>query len=251
MCRIIGFLSGFNNIENGEMVYRICENISCKNLRVCLVDLHFGMNISSTMFKVNKSVDLKEYLIGKLDSNSILNKVSENLFYVKSNCFSFNYEASMDLINYFIQEISEKFDFIILDFTFNNLKYNIIFQIPHEIFIFCSDREIEIRNTSKIISYLRLYSNILSIKLIIYNARVFLSQKKRCLNAFEIGSVLKVDIILVIPKFLNIKSKINLVKMKKLLNDLTDNILLSKSILNNYSKKYCNLIDKLRFFKYE
>ena len=113
MCRVIGFVSVDNFYEKSKVVFQISKHLSNEGNRVCLFDSYFGMNKLSVFAGENKGVDLKEYITGRFGTLSVLNKINSNLFYVKTNNLSFDYNSHINLIQFFISEISERFDFIL------------------------------------------------------------------------------------------------------------------------------------------
>lgn len=249
MCRIIGFVSVDDFYEKSKVVFQISKYLSNEGSRVCLFDSYFGMNKLSVLADDNKGVDLKEYITGRVGTLGVLNKINSSLFYVKTNNLSFDYNSHINLIQFFISEISEKFDYILIDIGCNNMGNNSIFNVLSEIIILVSDEEVVIRNTSKMITYLKQFSNIYDFKMVLNNARIFMAHKNKCLRYNDISLILKVETLYVIPKFFNLKKlrwkKENSIKI------LSKKLIAGELFNKEFYKHNLNFINKLRYYKYE
>ena len=100
MCRIISFVSASGGIGKTTLLFHAANELS-KKYKVCVFDSYFSMNDLSERYLGNVSYDLKDYLIGKLGTFNVLNKVKNNLFVVKTN-ERFDYLKHGELIKFFI-----------------------------------------------------------------------------------------------------------------------------------------------------
>ncbi len=258
MCRIIGFLSSRGGIGKTEIVFNVSKEISKMGQSVCVIDSYFNINNLSLKFERGDSVDLCGYLSGRFSMSAVLNKYSRNLYFIKTNAVNFDYYAMLKLIRYFINEIKEKFDYIVIDLNnFDRRIYEGLITVISEAYIISDDDEVSIKNLYKILNGLKLIKSVLSVKVILNKLRVIKSLKGKCFKEKEIEEILKFDIFFSIPKVYKNKSKVFL-KNENILNKyyklLSYNIITNKNIKFDIYKNYKGLFGcfrKLRYFKYE
>ena len=257
MGRVILFLSAFGGVGKTSLIYRVSQNISSMGIKVCDVDLNFRFNHLSNLFNYNDEIDLKKYLYGTYGTFEVLNKVNDYLYYVKTD-LNFEYEKHIDLICYHISEIKSKFDYIFVDTNAtNDYILNPILSTVDEVFIICTDVEIDIFRTQKIVKKLSKFKNINNVKLILNKVRIVHSIKEKCLNEKDINEILKTDIIFVVKKFYKNNHFLNAENKKfnpKILKNLSYSIITNKRQGYCIQKEYFGIIGwlkKIREYKYE
>lgn len=255
MCRIISFLSAKGGVGKSSIIFELSKELSHKNYKVCVLDSYFNMNSLSCKYEKNNGVDLKEYLVGSTRALETINKFSDNLYYVKTNQITYDYISVSKLIKFFIYEISKKFDYILLDVNcFNDEILSLMLESSNEAIIVLNDNSDVIRNTTKLIQKVYLYSQIKNINLVINQARVALELGGKALGEREIKDILKQEILFVFPKFYN--GNIFNQNFKKVTNK---NFIqkFCKSVVDNcreyidYAKSYHGLLGSLRRKFYE
>ena len=255
MSRIIGFLSVDNFYDKSKIVYNVSSLIAMRGYRVCVFDSYFRMNNVSLMFEKNQGNDLKEYISGRLGTNSVLNYVNSNLAYVKTNIANYDYESHINLIEYFFNEIVQYFDFVFIDLNLYNKEINILLNNINEVIMVLEDDNISIRNSSKVLTKLKMFKNIHNVKFILNNAKIISAYKKKCLRVDEICDILKIEVIGVFSKICN-RRRISL-KLKKIkrigFNNLVKKII-NQDFNNNHficNKFFLKWFNRLRYYKYE
>ena len=256
MCRVISFVSASGGVGKSSLIYHVANEISIK-YKVCVLDSYFSINDLSIKFLNDDGVDFKEYLIGKLGSKNVLNKMKNNLYVVKSND-RFDYLKHSELIKFFISEISMDFDYVLIDVNSFDLRIlTLMIEASNEIIFICTDDEMCIRNTSKMLSYIKNFDSIKSIKYILNKARIIHSIKNKCFNLNDISEVLKIEAISLIPKFYYNNHKFINKRMRKssiYIKKLSYAIITNKLTFVDEYKKYkgvLGLIKRIRCFKYE
>lgn len=258
MCRVIGFLSSCGGVGKTEIVFNVSKEISKNGQSVCVIDSYFNINSLSLKFEKSDSVDLCGYLTGRYSISAVLNKYSRNLYFVKTNILNFDYYSALKLISHFINEIKEKFDYILIDLNnFDRGIYEELITVISEAYIISDDDEVSIKNLYKIINGLKSIKSVLSVNVILNKLRVIKSLKGKCFKEKEIEEILKCDIFFSIPKVYKNKSKIFLKNENVLYRYyrlLSYNIITNKNIKFDIYKNYKGLFGyfkKLRYFKYE
>lgn len=258
MCRVISFVSVKGGIGKTSIIYEVSKVLSEKDLKVCVFDAYFNINNLSNLYNERNSNDLKEYILGRLGTYNVLNRYRHNLYYAKTDNDNFDYLKHLNLISFFINEISEYFDFILIDV--NNFCVSVLesmIMVSNEVLVVIGDDDLEIKNAKNLVSKIKNYNNIKSLKIIINKKRIIATLNKKVKNKNCIEKILNSEVVFQIPKFyknnlLNIK---NVSKNKK---KLIDNLCYS-IITNNYidlgeEKRYKGIVGflkKMKYFKYE
>lgn len=253
MCRIVGFVSCKGGVGKTSIIKMIGETLSKNGKKVCLVDGYFGLNcLSLKMEKVKnkQSVDLKEYLHGELNYHSALNKVNQNLFFVKTNSGSFDYKKFKIAIENFILEISNYFEYILIDVnTFDNQSSDLFLKICNEVMVIVLDDEIVIRNTAKLIQKIYLYNNLKVKNIVINFARIIAQIRGVVPSEKEIEKILKINVIFSIPKLYKnniFDDKKSTRKNEELLGKLCHAFEHNIFVCSGAKRKYFGLIGRIK-----
>lgn len=255
MCRIISFISARGGLGKTSIIKYLSEALAKRDKKVCVFDGVFELNNISLKFEREKGVDLADFLIGKICSFAALNKASENLFFVKTNEVGFNYYSKSELILRFIFEISQSFDFILIEVNALDFKNLALFlKSCNEVFVLVNQDSEVLRNTFKLLKQLNYYQNITNVKLLINEFKVISQIKNQLLSEEEISKILKTEIIFSFQKFLknnpfNFKSSEPKIEEK-----------FYSSVMNNcwqkfdYKKNYKGIFGKIKqkiYLKFE
>ncbi len=258
MSRVISFLSAKGGVGKTTIIYNLAKMMRELDYRVCVFDAYFSMNSCSLLFEKEKTIDFKEYLVGRVGTDFVLNKVNENLYFVKTNSNSFEYLKHQGLIKFFIEEAANRFDYIFIDVNcFNEQSLMTMLNSSSEAVVVADDDNNSLRNCAKLISKVKLCSHVYDIKIILNKMRVIHLLKNKTLSETEISSLLKTNIIFSIPKFLkyNNKFKRNVIDFeKKYSTNLCYSLITNKWQDNINKKQYKGLIGfirRLRYIKYE
>lgn len=257
MCRIISFVSAEGGVGQTSLVFILSKKLSEVGKKVCVVDGAFGYNVLSQKYKLKSEVDFKEFHTFAVMPEEVLNKVNENLFYVKTNDSRYDYNFNGELIQYYINEIKDLFDYILIDVCGEGKSRELFFGVSNEIVFVVSDREEILVNAYKLLSKIKKLKNILSVKVVINKARVIKQMCQKCLLSSEIEEMLKTEVLFVIPKFY----KNNYLKVfdydkkcDKFLNQFCYSIITNKPCIIDY-KKYLKspigFVRKLVYAKFE
>lgn len=255
MCRIISFISSAGGIGKTSIIYELSKDLSSSKNKVCVFDGYFGINNLSLKYENDDDVDLKEYLVGNLSLKEVVNKANYNLFYIKSNSASFDYLLHFELIKFFVEELSSFFDYILIDVNSLNMKnLSLFLECSNEMILICSNENITIRNSAKLLQKACYYSNIKNQKIILNMARVIGEIKGNFLGEKEIEEILKREIVFVIPKFYKNNYFLlqkDAIKKRIFFKKLTTSIIQNKKIYSGYKDKYKGFLGLLRRRFYE
>lgn len=233
MARIINFVSATGGVGKSSLIFVSSQKLAQMNYKVCIVDGVFGLNSYSKI--VDAKVDLKDYLCGKV-TREVLNKINRNLYLIKSDCLNFDYNKHLQFINYLIDEISNYFDYIIIDSNvLDKISFCSLLNVSSEVLMITTDDEISLQNNAKLCSEILFQNNILNLKIIVNKARIIKEINGKVLGKNEIEKLYKRQVLFVIPKFY----KNNFLKITKS-NNFNNKILTEfcYSIITNSEPKY-------------
>lgn len=258
MCRIVGFVSCKGGVGKTSILKVIGETLSKKEKKVCLIDGYFGVNcLSLEMEKINdkQSVDLKQYLNGESNCQSVLNKMNQNLYFIKTNSSTFDYKKFKNSIQNFILEISNYFDYIFIDINnFDNHSSDLFLKICNEVLIVVLDDEIVIRNSAKLIQKICLYNNLKVKNILINFARTIAQIRGFVPGEKEIEKILKTGVIFSFPKLFKnnfFKGKNPTIKNEILISKLCYAFEHNIFVCSGEKKKYCGIIGRIKRRLYE
>ncbi|MBR7172369.1 MAG: ParA family protein [Clostridia bacterium] len=256
MCRIIGFVSAKGGVGKTSIIFHLANELS-KKYRVCVFDSYFFLNDISERFAGSVGGDLKDYLTGELGTDNVLRKVRSNLYLVRTN-ENFDYLKHSELIKFFISELSFRFDYILIDInSFNFRVLNLMLCVSTEIVYICTDDELCVKNTAKLMVYIKNFTKAKSSKFILNKARIIHMMRNKCLNVNDISELLKMDSLFVIPKFYinnNKSSEKIFLNNKNFIRKLSYSIITNKMCDYDIYKRYrgpFGYIRRIRCFKYE
>ena len=121
MCRIVGFVGCGCGIGKTTLIYELSKRLS-SDYKVCVIDGYFNYNSLSLLYGDKCQNDLKDYIVGDYSENFSLNRINNKLYVIKTNNVEFDYEAGFSLISHLINEISNDFDYILIDINETNTK---------------------------------------------------------------------------------------------------------------------------------
>ena len=245
MSRIISFVSACGGIGKTSIIYEVSKIIA-KNKKVCVFDSYFGMNNLSLRFEKENDIDFKDYLTGRLGTYNVLNKVNNNLFYIKTNSVNFDYLKHAELIKFFLYQIAEDFDFLLIDVNCFNLQtLDLMLDVSNEAIVIVSDDETCVRNSAKLIQKINTVKDIYNTNLLINKVRSIKSIKRKCLSEVDISEILKCEVIFSIPKLYNFNRYFN-----QFIYKFAYSIIKNKNISYKFYSKYKGILGYIRRIKY-
>lgn len=258
MCRIISFVSAKGGLGKTSIINMLGQSLSANGFSVCLFDGVFSLNSLSKIYDYNGAVDFSKYIYGDAGTYSATNKVNENLYFVKTDNPYFDYYQGAELFKKFIEEISFKFDYILIDTNSLDLKnLSLFLNLSTEVFLITNAETEVVKNSYKLLQKIHFYKNITNKKLIINNSKIITEFKGKILSSERVSSCLKTELLFIFPKFL----KYNIFNFKKrsiYFNEFSNKfcraVVSNTFIKTNYSKKYFGAFGWLNRFidkKYE
>ncbi len=258
MCRIISFVSAVGGVGKSSIIKLLAEGLAGNKKKVCVIDGVFALNSLSEKLKNKTSFDLSGYLRGNVNYFSVLNKVNDNLYFVKTDDSRCDYYLKGELIEKFIQEISCEFDYILIETSSYDIRNMSLFlNMTNEVFfIITQDNEV-IRNSFKLIQKLYQFKNLKNIKLILNKQKVISEINGKVLSEDYISKIFKIEVIFCFPKFLknNIFENKNTSSMlREFMEKFALSVVSNNQIKTNYNRQYHGFIGKIKqklYAKYE
>ena len=250
MCRIISFVGSRGGVGKTSIILMLAEHIRNQNKKILLIDGYFSINDLSMRFDVKNEIDFKEYITGDAREYDVLNYAKHNLLYLKTNKTDFDYKRHDSVFCEFINNVSNKFDYILIDV--NNLDFenlNLFLKCSNETMIVMSDEKIDVLNSHKFIQKIRCYKNITDIKIIINKAFVVGKLAGERVSETDVQTLLETDVLFVIEKFhkFNCFSFKNITKKQTKIMKLFCNVFITNNpYLINYEKRYCGIVGYFR-----
>lgn len=258
MCRIVSFVSSSGGVGQTSLIYELSKMLAEKNCRVCVFDGHFNLNVISLKYKSNLCHDLMEYLTGNINAVDALCSENSHLKFVQTNMVTFNYLAHYELIKVFVSELSEHFDYILIDTNSCAKKQlSLMLECSNEVVMMLSNEVISIRSGAKFLQKIYFYENILSVNIVLNKVKVIAEISGRALGEKEISEIFKMPLLYVFPLFYknNIFGGFASRKMlKKMMNEFCKSFMLNERFQSNYKKQYDGIVGFLRrkiYAKYE
>lgn len=254
MCRIVSFISGAGGLGQTSIIFELSKRLAERKFNVCVIDGYFNLN--SISLKLNtEGVDLKEYISGNASLNDVLITAQKNLKFVKTNCATFDYLSHFEQIKYFMLEISEQFDYILIDVnSVGKKQLSLALESSNEVVLIMDNDPYCLRNGAKLLQKVYLYKNILNINIVLNKMKIIAEMNNHALGEEDISDIFKIEPLFVFPKFY----KYNVFNMAN--SSTTNSIILDKfcsSFITNqrriidYKKKYHGLIGFFRRKLYE
>ena len=250
MGRIVGFIGVRTSVGSTTLCFEMAQNLSMKNLRVCVIDFYFSMNDISQKFNKENKFDLKDFLIGKVGADGIVEQERDNLYFIRTNAARFDYCRYKDDIKKLITMLAYKFDYILIDVNSFDSK-NLLFAVQclTEAYIIFDNEPNSIRLIARMVKMLKQNSNIENIKYVFNKSKIIGQINKRYLSRLEIEELLSEDVIFEIPKFLNhnfLNNNKTIKQKNRIMNNFCNSFITNKVLHFNYSKKYKGFLGKIK-----
>lgn len=204
MSRIVGFFSCKGGIGKSSIIKVLSANLSKIGKKTLVIDGYFGCNSIALDYDTisnHKTFDLKNYFAGDSEIKDVINKLNQNLFYIKTNNVMFNYVSRKNQIHEIIKMLANYFDFILIDINcFDDVKTKVFLEICNEAVVVLNDETQVVRNSAKLIQKICFYNNIKVKNLIVNYSRLIFQIKGKVLSKNDIEDVLKQEIIFEIKK---------------------------------------------------
>lgn len=258
MSRIVGIVGIGEESESDKIIYSLSKNIVATGKCVAVFDFCFINNSLGVLMGDKKYFDLKDYFVGKAGLNQIVGEIENNLYFIKSDCFGFDYMAHKVDIQKLICDLAFKMDYIFINangFDYQNITF--LKQIISEVLIVFDNSIWSIKNLAKFIKFFEFNNDFLQINLVMNNSKIMGQLSKKYLSKNEIELALKKEVLFEFPKFINhnfLGVKKSLRYKKKLDTKFCNSFITNKKADTNYSKFYNGLFGKIRkclFEKFE
>ncbi len=249
MCRIVGFVGVYGGIGTTSIIFDLSKRLSANGYKVCVVDACFNNNDLSFKYEKEKLKDLKEWVVGSFDDEYVLNRIENNLCVIKTNSFKFDYFRHCKMIVELIKNITNKFDFVLIDLgVFDDRIIELIFGL-NEIFIISGDDKRSVMQISKLHKKFLFYNNLNNIKIVVNKANLIGELGGRKFLKSEIETMTKLEVLKVIPKFFKhnyFNYKIITKKQLKIMVGFCNNFITNKSSKEEPTKMYVGFVGFFR-----
>lgn len=250
MGRIIGFIGVKSSVGSTTLCFELAKNISQQNYKVCVIDFYFAINDLSQKFRSESKFDLKDFLIGKIGIDGILERDENNLYYIKTNKPYFDYNSYSDDIKGLINMLSYKFDYILIDVNSFDLKnVKLACTIIKEAYIIFDNEINSIKLIERKVKLIKQFASLDMINFVLNKSMIIGQLNKKYLTRLEIEELLNEDIIFEIPKLFNYNNfnkKKSMNYKEKIMVRFSNSFITNKTLHLNYSKKYKGFFGKIK-----
>lgn len=203
MCRIISFVSAAGGLGKSSLINVLADSLSSAGFSVCVFDGVFSLNSLPSKMGNKNMTDLSDYLVGNINSYLALNKINENLYFVKTNDASFDYLSKGELIARFINDISFNFDYILIETSsYDARNISLFLSISTEAFVIINQEISVLENTKKLLKKISFYKNIANVKLVLNKQKIIGEITGKIISEERINFMFGQEIIFSFPKFL-------------------------------------------------
>lgn len=249
MSRIVGFLGARPGVGSTTICFELAKKLAMRGYRVCLIDFYFSMNDISLKIKDDYKFDLKDYLLGKIGLDGIIEEI-DGLFFIKSNDPKFDYLKYELDIEEMVDNLVFKFDYIFIDINSFDFKIlTISTRIVSEVYLVFDNEPNSIRIATRMFKYFKKNGKAENINFIFNKSKIIGQLKRKYLSRNEIEDIINKDIIFEIPKFFKYNNKTNEYR-DKIMERFCNSFITNKVLHYRYEKKYKGLFGKVRKFLY-
>ncbi len=204
MPRKIVLTSGKGGVGKTTVTANLGTALATAGNRVVLVDLDFGLNnLDVTLGLENKVVyDLQDVIDGRCRAKQALiqDGVNKNLFIMPSGNIKNGGNVSGQQIKLVIDSLSSLFDYVIIDCPAGiDIGFHRAISCADEALVVVTPSLTSIRDADKAIQVVKSYK-LKSVNLIINRARGDLIMSEKMLSPWQIESLLKTELIGVLPE---------------------------------------------------
>lgn len=213
MCRIVTFVAASGGIGQTGIIKKLAESLSAIGRRVCVIDAHFGLNDlalslsskskRSSDFFALKNLDLMHYLSGEVGTaRDVAGYCNSGYWVVCSNFAEFDYYRHLEVFDAFVKELSEDFDFVLIDSnSFAPRALELALVPASEVILVLGDGEASVFNGSRLIKKIKGLNRAAEILLLLNKAHIALAASGLCLRESEIKEVLGCELLFAFPLF--------------------------------------------------
>ena len=204
MARRIVIASGKGGVGKTTVTANLGLAFASLGYRVVLIDLDFGLNnLDVTMGLENKILyDISDVATGKCRAKQALieDKIRKNLFIMPSGTMHDGYLITGQQIKLIIENLSPTFDFVLIDCPAGiDLGFHRAISCADEALIVSTPSLTSLKDADKTIEVIKTYK-LSSVNLVINRARGDLIMSNKMLMPVEIESLLKTNLIGVLPE---------------------------------------------------
>lgn len=248
MGRIINFVSAKGGVGKSTLIYFLAHALSEKNYSVCVVDGYFYYSSFACFW--NNENDMKNYLLGERGMFEVLNKVNQNLYFVKFDSVTFDYYIHVKGIEHFVCKVADNFDFVLIDSNlFDKKSFDVFLTVSSEIFLVTTSDICALKNSAKLLSKIKRYKREISVKIVLNKMKIIGEIEEKILSENEIEKLLKSEILFSMPYLF----KHNFFKMgnnrffkNEIIQKMCYALITNQSVKINYQKSYRGLIGFVR-----
>lgn len=204
MARKIVITSGKGGVGKTTVTANLGRALASLGQRVVLVDVDFGLNNLDVVMGVERKIlyDITDVINGRcrLKQALIQDLERKNLYILASGNSSLAMNIQGQNIKLIIDSLSAVFDYVIIDCPAGiELGFHRAVACVDEALLVATPNLTSLRDADKVLSILASY-NLNSTKLIINRVRGDLILDKKVLSPIDIGSLLKIETIGVLPE---------------------------------------------------
>lgn len=255
MSRVVGFVGVGKNCDVENLIFLLSKNIAAMGKKVVVFDFNFINESLPIIFKKDNAFDLKEYLIGKIGLDGIVCEIDSGLYFIKSNCFGFDYLSYKKEIQKIIKTLCFETNYVFINGnSFDYQSITFLKQIISEVCLVFDNDIWSIKNLAKFIKFFNFNNENMQINLVMNNSKIMGQLSKKYLSKTDIEMAIKKEIMFEFPKFLKhnfIYKKKTCQFADKLNLKFCKGFIANKVIDIDYSKKYKGFFGKFKRLLYE
>ena len=255
MARTIVVTSGKGGVGKTTTVANLGFKLAGLGARVCLIDTDIGLNNLDVVLGLDSKVtyDICDVLENRCRlKQALVQDAREPLLYLlpSNHLYSSNIISSFN-IKKIIEELSEYFDFVIIDCPAGIDKgFHRAVACADEALVVTTPHLSAVRDADKVLNLLNSY-NFNCISCVVNRIRADLIIKGDMIDVEEIKSLLHTNIIGVVPEDDKVNCSINNVQFSEADDAyliLAENILHNENTIYNYKQKYSGFLGKIKQF---
>ncbi len=249
MGRKICVVSGKGGVGKTTVTFGLGVSLAKMGYSVCLMDLDLGLNNLDSLFDLENKVvfDLTDCLEGRCRiKQALINcDFQENLYILSSAKTEIMSQISQIKLNMLINKLAGVFDFVFIDSPAGiNNNFFLAVKCSDEAILVVTPHISSIRDADKVIGVIR-GTDLQSVSIVINRIRGDMVTRKESLTHLQIQSLLKAQLLGVLPEYDDINIHFGKFVFKKgksdfvtALNILANNVMKDKKDIYDYTRKY-------------
>ena len=255
MGKIISIVSGKGGVGKTTVACALGLSFAKSGYSVCVIDLDVGLNNVDVLLGVDNKVvyDIGDYLSGKCRIKQALVSDSrfENLYIMPSERFSEN-RNNVYSVKELTRKLASVFDYVIIDAPAGmGENFETAINVANECIVVVSPHVASLRDADQVISRIKAIN--CETYIVINRIRGDLVARKEMLNHNQIRSLLKTEVVGVVPESdeINILSslkfeRISKTNMAQVFSIIAENIHNNSFNIFDYESRYRGLVGLVR-----